>query len=126
MPNTTAPTHIPSIESILESTLWDRREGVRRAHMAAWVDFLWHRAIWRTDYTSATKRRNYTRAEKAYWETMRLTNHLDGYVWSTLAAKGVDVDALPAGRDACPRCDGDIVEDYGCGCTNIDLARKYA
>lgn len=122
----TAPAHAPTIESILQSPLWDRREGARRAHLAAWVDFLWHRAIWRADRSNPAKRDAYKEAEAAYWETMRLTNHLDGYVWSTLAAKGVDVNALPAGRDACPRCEGDIVEGYGCGCTNVDLALQHA
>lgn len=122
MSSTIAPAHVPTVDAILSSPLWERREGARRAHMAAWVDFLWHRAIWRADISNPTKRAAYREAEDKYWETMRLTNHLDGYVWSTLAAKGVDVDALPAGRAACPRCSGDIVENYGCPCTNTELA----
>lgn len=122
---TTVPAHVPTVAGILQSPLWHRREGARRAHMAAWVDFLWHRAIWRADRSNPTKRTAYKEAETAYWETLRLTNHLDGYVWSTLAAKGVDVKALPAGRNACPRCNGNIVENYGCRCTNIDLALQH-
>lgn len=123
---TTAPVHVPSVAGILNSPLWHRREGARRTHLAAWVDFLWHRAIWRADRANQAKRTAYKEAEDKYWETMRLTNHLDGYVWSTLAAKGVDVDALPADRDACPRCSGGIVENFGCECTNVDLALELS
>lgn len=126
MASTIVPAHVPSVASILNSPLWARREGARRTHLNAWVDFLWHRSIWLAARSDADKYAAYRTAESAYWETMRLTNHLDGYVWSTLAAKGVDVDALPADRDACTRCDGDIVENYGCPCTNIDLARECA
>lgn len=118
---TATTTHVPTVEGILQSTLWHRREGARRTHMAAWVDFLWHRAIYRANRTPAN-RDAYKAAEDTYWTTMRLTNHCDGYVWSQLIALGVDVDALPADRDQCPRCDGDIRENFGCACTNVVLA----
>lgn len=118
-------THTPSVESILNSPLWARREGARRAHMAAWLDFLWYRSAWLVDRSNADKYSAYRTAEAAYWRTMRITNHMDGYVWSTLAAKGVDVDQLPAGRDECPRCKNEIVENYGCPCTNVDMAVEH-
>ncbi|MFE7462295.1 hypothetical protein ACWFMI_25095 [Nocardiopsis terrae] len=117
----TTTAHVPTIDSVLNSPLWHRREGARRTHMAAWVDFLWYRSIWRNNRTPQN-RAACEAAETAYWETMRLTNHLDGYVWSHLIARGVDVDQLPADCDECPRCRGEIRENFGCACTNVVLA----
>ncbi|MEE2040217.1 hypothetical protein Q8791_23660 [Nocardiopsis sp. CT-R113] len=118
---TTAPAYAPSIDSLLNSTLWTKREGARYAYLNAHTTFLWHRAIWRRNPTP-TNRAAYLAARDAELAALHKHNQMDGAVFSKLAKLGVDVDQLPADRDDCPRCKTEAVEGYGCDCTNVVLA----
>ncbi|QVJ00362.1 hypothetical protein KGD82_16510 [Nocardiopsis eucommiae] len=118
---TTAPTHIPSINSVLQSPLWFARERARLAYLDAHTAFLWHRAIWRANPTPV-KHTAYKEAEDAERAALHHHNQVDGAVFSRLMKRGVDVDALPADRDDCSRCKTTVVEGFGCDCTNVLLA----
>ncbi|MFV2198430.1 hypothetical protein [Nocardiopsis sp. LOL_012] len=117
----TATRHTPSVDSILNSTLWRYREGARHAHLNAHTTFLWHRAIWRRNPTPRNHAR-YQKAEAAELAALRKHNQVDGAVFSHLAEVGVDLGALPADCDDCLRCRSEVVEGFGCDCTNVLLA----